>query len=281
MNRRACLQLLPAAALIAAPKIHENIAYGSAGGTDLQLDLMVPEGPGPFPFLLCLHGGGWSMGSRRSFHRVMPGFAEAGYATAAMQYRLAPKDKFPAQLEDTRMALRFLRANAAKWKLDSNRAVLAGASAGAHLALLAAFSAVGTPDGVQAVIDISGPADLRDWRMLAGAEANLQKTTGKTSAILLEELLGGPPVSESSLRQASPLLQVRKGAPPVLVFHWKEDQAVEASQAQRLIKALEENNIPHEAIWFEGRGHAFSGKGVEEIVPRSIQFLNQRILTRR
>jgi acetyl esterase/lipase len=263
MTRRSLLL-----ALAAPPKIEEDIVYDG----DLRLDIAAPTGLRS-PVILGLHGGGWSMGSRRSFHRVMPGFVEAGYAVATMQYRLAPGAKFPAQLDDVRKAMDFLRKNAARWNLDAERMVLMGASAGAQIALLAGFA----DPHVRAVIDLSGPTDLRDWRMGGNAEENLKKTTGKNSVNLIEEYLGGPPVTETAIRAASPLLQVKRGGPPVFVLHWKEDQAVDAEQARRLVAELAAKGVPHEVHWFEGRGHAFAGKGVEEIVPRSVEFLKRHL----
>jgi len=259
--------LLCAAALAAAePAVHIEMPYRTVAGAELKLDIAIPGGPGPHPVILCLHGGGWSMGSKGSFRKYLPQFAERGYAAASMQYRLAPAHPFPAPIEDARAAIAYLRANAARWNLDPRRVTILGASAGAHLALLAGLD---NQSSVNAIVDISGPADLRDWRMQPPAEKALISTTSKTSAILLEEFLGGAAPSA-----ASPVLHVRTGAPPVLVFHWKEDQAVEAGQARRLITALEQAHIKHEAVWFEGRGHALSGKGVEEIVPRTVAFLN-------
>jgi acetyl esterase/lipase len=180
---------------------------------------------------------------------------------------LAPGHKFPAQLEDIEAAVAYLRANAGRWNLDGGRVTLLGASAGAHLALLAGFA---NRVGVNAIVDISGPADLRDWRMSPNAEKALQATTGKTTQTLLDELLGGldPAV-------ASPVAQVQPGAPPVLVFHWREDQAVAAAQAERLVAALQAAGVRHEAVWFDGRGHALNGPGVDQIVPRTVAFLDR------
>jgi acetyl esterase/lipase len=263
MTRRSLLL-----ALAPPPKMEEDIVYHG----DLRLDLLAPAA-GPSPIILGLHGGGWSMGSRRSFHRVMPAFVEAGYAVATMQYRLASAARFPAQLDDVRQAIAFLRQNAKRWQLDADRVVLMGASAGAQIALLAGFA----DPTVRAIIDLSGPTDLRDWRMAGNAEENLRKTVGKTSAQLVEEYLGGPPVSESALRAASPVLQVKRGAPPVLVLHWKDDQAVNVAQAERLVAELAAHGVPHEVHWFEGRGHAFAGQGVDQIVPRSVAFLKRHL----
>lgn len=252
----------------AEPAVHLEIPYRTIGGQELRLDIAVPsEGTGPFPAIVCLHGGGWSMGSKGSYRKYLPEFARLGYAAAGISYRLAPGDPFPAPVEDALAAVSFLRANALRWNLNPKRISILGASAGAHLALLAGFD---PKADVEAVIDISGPVDLRDWRMGPGPEKALRDTVGKSSADLTMELLGGLPPEA-----ASPLLYVRKGAPPVFVIHWREDQAVAAAQAERLLRALTEAGVLHEALWFEGRGHALAGKGVEQIVPKTVEFLNR------
>lgn len=256
-----------ASVLAAAPALHLEMPYQTVAGVQLKLDLAVPEnGPGPFPVIVCLHGGGWSMGSKGSFRKYLPEFANRGYAAAALQYRLAPEHQYPAPIDDVHAAIRYLRANAKRWNLDPARITILGASAGAHLALLAGLD---NRSGANAIIDISAPTDLRDWRMGPVAEQTLIKTTAKTSAMLVAELLGGTaPVV------ASPVAQVRPGGVPVLIFHWKQDQAVAAEQAERLIAALAEVKVRHEVVWFEGRGHALAGPGVEQIVPRTVEFLN-------
>jgi acetyl esterase/lipase len=265
---RPALFAIAIMALGAEPAVHLAMPYRTVAGVQLTLDIALPEkAAGPAPVIVCLHGGGWSMGSKESFRRYLPEFARLGYAAASIRYRLAPGHKFPAQLEDIEAAVAYLRANAGRWNLDGGRVTLLGASAGAHLALLAGFA---NRVGVNAIVDISGPADLRDWRMSPNAEKALQATTGKTTQTLLDELLGGldPAV-------ASPVAQVQPGAPPVLVFHWREDQAVAAAQAERLVAALQAAGVRHEAVWFDGRGHALNGPGVDQIVPRTVAFLDR------
>jgi acetyl esterase/lipase len=215
------------------------------------------------------------MGSKGSYRKILPELAANGFVAASIQYRLAPAGRFPAQVEDTLEAIRFLRANAAKWNIDGSRVVVLGASAGAHLALLAGFASAGTRDAVQAIVNISAPIDLRDWKMTEEADRALQKTTGKSSETLIVELLGTSDRGAQIVRDASPLLQVRQNVPPVLTFHWKDDRAVVAEQAERLVTALEKSEVPHETVWFEGRGHALMGAGVETIVPRTVAFLNR------
>ncbi len=267
MPTRAMVWVLAAAGVVASAAVAVEMPYRTVDGMELKLDLAVPEGgPGPYPVVICLHGGGWSMGSKGSFRKYLPQFAELGYAAAAIQYRLAPGHRFPAPIEDTYAAIRYLRANAARWNLDPRRVYLLGASAGAHLALLAGWA---HRDEIGAVIDLSGPTDLRDWRMGPVAEATLVKTTGKTSAMLVAELLG-----ETKPEAASPVVQMGRGAKPVLILQWRQDNAVAAEQVERLVAALQRHGVRHELTWLEGRGHALAGPGVERIVPQVVEFLN-------
>ncbi len=267
------LVLLWIATAAAAPPVEQDVPYQTISGTELHMDIAVPDGDGPFPAVVCLHGGGWSMGSKRSFLKTLPELAAGGYVAVSVQYRLAPGAKYPAQIEDVRSALRFLRLNAKKWKIDSAHIALLGASAGAHLALLAGFQKAAPEESVQAIVNVSAPTDLRDWRMNETAEGTLVKTTGKTSDSLVSELLGTSDRRAPIVAQASPITHVRSDGPPVLIFHWKEDQAVAAGQAQRLIEELRSKSARHEVVWFEGKGHALNGPGSERIIPRTIEFL--------
>ena len=129
-------------------KLEKGIQYATAGGEKLQLDIAIPPGEGPFPCVVCLHGGAWMGGSRRDLSgngkdksgKPTPSWieviAEHGYVTASVSYRLAPKCKFPAMIEDARAAVRFLRANAKTYRADPDKFAAFGFSAGGHLALL-------------------------------------------------------------------------------------------------------------------------------------------------
>jgi acetyl esterase/lipase len=268
------LPLLIAASAASGAQLQE-VVYRVVDGHELKMDLAIPEGAGPFPVVVCLHGGGWSMGSKRSFHSIIRGLAESGFVAATVQYRLAPAARHPAQVEDALAAVRFLREHAADWKIHPDRVALMGASAGAHLALLAGLPEAGRAMGIQAIVSISAPTDLRDWRMSASAEKALRESTGKSGDDLLADLLGSPNRTGALAESASPVMLVHGGSPPVLVFQWREDQSVPAMQAERLISTLARHGVGHEAVWFDGRGHALNGAGVETIVPRTVAFLSR------
>ena len=145
LNRLAPLLLVFLAIgpqLHAAPTVpdsvtwEEGIEYSNPDDTHLQLNLARPKsGNGPFPTVLCIHGGGFRAGKRESYDALCVKLAERGYVAATITYRLAPKHPFPAAVHDTKAAVRWLRANAAKYKVDprANRGHRRG-SAGGHLA---------------------------------------------------------------------------------------------------------------------------------------------------
>ena len=158
MFRAACLvsTLLAASALAAEPvdlTTFPDLTYAALEGEKLKLDLVVPKTPGPHPCIVCFHGGAWKAGSRKDLTKptlFAPGgkekgkefsmlemLARRGYAAASVSYRFAPQSRFPAQIEDAKTAVRFLRANAEKYDLDTERFGSLGFSAGGHLAAAA------------------------------------------------------------------------------------------------------------------------------------------------
>ena len=174
MTITVILMLLAACAAFAQPALSErNIDYAGGGRQDQMLDLEVPEGPGPFPLLIHVHGGGWRSGKKGQgggIAMVRPRMLAQGYAFASINYRLSGAAKFPAQIQDCKAAVRWLRANAGQYRLDADRFAAWGTSAGGHLVALlgtagdvaefddASLGNAGVSSRVQAVIDWYGPA---------------------------------------------------------------------------------------------------------------------------
>src|SRR5262249_18458655 len=156
------------------PPVREapDLVFGKGGGADLKLDLAMPkEGDGPFPAVVCIHGGGWVGGDRKQMKQTIEVLAGRGYVAISPEYRLAPRDRFPAQIEDCKAAVRWLRANAGKYHVDPRRIGSVGFAAGAHLACLLGVTKKddglegkgGNPEqssAVQAVVSFFGPTDL-------------------------------------------------------------------------------------------------------------------------
>jgi len=233
-----------------------NIVYGHAGGEDLQLDLCVPKDmPGPVPAVVIIHGGGWTKGNHELFRPLAGALAAHGYVAASVGYRFAPRHKFPAQIQDVKCAVRWLRANAERYHIDSDRIGALGFSAGAHLALLLGLTqpkdALEGEGGnaeqssrVQAVVNIAGPTNLTrpEWP--------------ETTRALIFDLLGG---SREQLPDvywaASPMAYVHRGAPPVLTIHGTADPVVPYDQARLLHAALRRAHVGSRLEPLHGKGH--------------------------
>ena len=233
-----------------------DVVYGHAGGEDLQLDLYVPKDePGPFPAVVVLHGGGWTAGSHEVVRPIAATLAGQGYVTASVGYRLAPRHRFPAQIQDAKCAVRWLRANAQRYQIDSERIGALGFSAGAHLALLLGLTeakdglegAGGNPEQssrVQAVINVSGPTDLT------------QPLWPDATQLILADFLGGSREQlPGTYRAASPAAYIHRGAPPVLTIHGTADTIVPYEQAQLLHAALRKARVPSRLATLHGKGH--------------------------
>src|SRR5437763_765648 len=155
--------LIPAiftvASLIGAPVDRKDVEYGRPGGKPVLLDLHVPDGPGPFPAAILVHGGGFDEGSKstnvRPLFDVLDG---AGFAWFSIDYRMAPEFRFPQAMEDVNSAIKWIKSNGAKYHVDTTKVALIGESAGGFLVNYAGTHE--TPETrVQAVVDLYGPVD--------------------------------------------------------------------------------------------------------------------------
>jgi len=201
----------------------EELVYARPDGEALALDLYRPVQPGPHPTVIVVHGGGWERGDRRMERPFAKQLAARGFAAATVSYRLGPAGRFPYALFDLESAVRWLRAHAASYALDSAHVGAVGGSAGGHLVALLGVSA-GTPatpelvggqgEGdarVQAVVDIDGLADFTGAALLAKEAKNPGAPT---------RFLGGPFADRGAIwRLASPLSHVRAGCAPTLFIN--------------------------------------------------------------
>ncbi len=220
-----------------------------------RLDLYLPEkAAGPLPVIVWVHGGGWRGGSKENCPAVP--FAAKGYAVASINYRLSQHAIFPAQIEDCKAAVRWLRAHAKAYNLDPERFGAWGSSAGGHLVALLGTSGDikelegggGNPEQssrVQAVVDWYGPTD---FTRMGG------KHDSPTSA---ESLLLGGPVQEHKDRaaKANPITYVSKDDPPFLILHGDKDTLVPLSQSELLADALKKAGAEVTLRVIRGAGH--------------------------
>jgi len=259
----------PAAQLTQEIDFTRDIVYGHADGVDLKLDMAKPAGvDAPLPVIVFIHGGGWQMGEKEGFEGAIRQFAASGYVAVSVAYRFAPEHPWPAQIEDVKCAVRYLRAHAEEHSINPDAIGVVGHSAGGHLALL--LGLMNPEDGlegnggheghsskVQAVINLCGPADLRTWRAHPEAEAAAKASGGKGFEDLLEDLMGTTDRSVPEMALASPVNYIGSDDPPVLSFHGSVDLVVPLEQSEQLHAALEAAGVTNELVVFEGGDHGF------------------------
>ena len=266
------LLFLTAALAFSQVSAQPDIVYGSADGVDLKLDLARPsEGAGPFPVVLCIHGGAWITGSKAVYGPVLQMLAGAGYAAASIDYRLAPRYKYPAQIDDVRLAAAYLRAHAAELNIDPSRMAVLGDSAGGHLALLLGLTE--PRDRFRAVINLYGVSDVARW--LPNPEG--EQIEGMDAPTLLEKVYGTRDRSSDVLRKASPLTYVTKGNPPVLTMHGDADPTVRIEQAQWLHEALRKNGVEEKLVVVKGAKHGFEGQDMQTCIFTVVDFLGAHL----
>jgi acetyl esterase/lipase len=236
-------------------KVLSDLEYVPGGHERQKLDLYLPEkASGPLPVVLWVHGGGWKAGDKANSPAMF--LATKGFAVASMNYRLSQHAVFPAQINDCKAAVRWLRANSTKYGLDQAHIGAWGSSAGGHLVALlgttnglkdleGAEGAVDQSSDVQAVVDWFGPTDLI--------------TVGKKDT--RSELIGGD-ASENpdKARRASPMTYVSAKACPMLIMHGDQDKTVPISQSETFAKALKDAGANATFVIVEGAGHGAAGK---------------------
>ena len=239
---------------------HLNIAYIPNGHERHKLDVFTPAeaNDAPRPLLVWVHGGAWLGGSKENCPAVR--FVGRGYVVASINYRLSQHAKYPAQIEDCKAAVRFLRAHAATYGIDPNRVGVWGASAGGHLvALLGTTGGVKEYDNgpnpdqssrVQAVCDFFGPTDLT-------LMSKFPSTMDHDAAGAPEALLIGGPVQENKdlCRAANPITYVTKDDPPFLICHGDKDPLVPHNQSVILHEALTKAEVESTLHIVAGGGH--------------------------
>jgi acetyl esterase/lipase len=224
---------------------YKDLVYKTVGKDTLRLDIYQPKNlDGPRPVLIFIHGGGWRKGKKEDYLLYLISFAQKGYVTASISYRLLPDALYPAAVEDVKCAVRWIRSHARDYHIDPDKIAVIGGSAGGHLAMMIGYSSdVPALDGqcpadsvssrVQAVVDLYGPVDLTT------EYARTHKTT--------LSFFGQPyDVIPQLYKQGSPTTYISADDPPTLIFHGSIDELVPVSQSDSLKKRLDRVGVPNE-----------------------------------
>jgi acetyl esterase/lipase len=259
--------------------VDRNVIFATGGSVELRLDLAMPhDKEGPFPAIVCIHGGGWVAGDRRQMTQTINALAARGYVAITPDYRLAPGGRFPAQLEDCKAAVRWLRAHAREYQIDPQRIGAMGFSAGAHLACLLgvtdrAAGMEGTGGNleessrVQGVVSFFGPTDLTRPVFSKDAQANN-----------LLPLLGGTVEEQAGAYwRASPVRYVTKDAPPFLFLHGADDQVVPAQQAKDMSERLRKVGASARIEILPGEGHGWRGEKLLKSIEQMMAFFDETL----
>jgi acetyl esterase/lipase len=260
-----------------------DITYSRISGfRPLKLDLYMPraKAAAPRPLVIWLHGGGWNTGDQRGGAISTPAYrnwptwlavlAGRGYVVAGVSYRFSSEAQYPAQIQDVKAAVRWLRANAATYGIDPNRVIVWGASAGGQLAAVLGTSCKapeleGTPvrgaEGsscVQGVVDFYGPTDFKveDSQRISPDAMVHDGPTSSNSTYL------GCPVQAcpaDKVRLSNPIAFVDKSDPPFLIMHGSADTQVPPKQSQILYDALQKAGVKSQLVFIPGANHVFAG----------------------
>ncbi len=262
-------------------EIIRDVEYGKGGDVSLTLDIVRPKPikDEPMPAIIFVHGGGWQKGSKEAgIQKIIP-LAQNGYFCVTINYRLTDKAPFPAQIEDCKCAVRWLRAHAKEYNIDPDHIGAWGPSAGGHLvALLGTSGGVKEFEGnggwerfssrVQAVADYFGPTDFLYWAETAKKKGfNLEELEKKLANGAISKLLGGPLSQKTDVaKKASPTTYIDKNDPPVFIAHGENDNLVPLSQSEIFYKALKNKGVECTLHIVKGEGHGFRDAETDKLV---------------
>jgi acetyl esterase len=242
-----CTIFVAMTCLLATAVEYKDIEFADAGGVHLRLDAHVPDGPGPFPTAILVHGGGWVAGDKQQYITyIFQPLSDAGFAWFSINYRLAPQFHFPADADDVESAIRFIKANAGNYKVDPQRIALIGESAGGHL--VSYVGARNRKDArVSAVVSMYGIHDFVaaavEWKPLPHELLDLFGITTVNAD------------TAPSLIKASPVVYISKEMPPYLLMHGSKDEDVPYGQSVEMCEKMKTAGARCDLITIEGAPH--------------------------
>lgn len=265
-----------------------NATFAIVEGQTLKLDVYqsLLKEELTSPAIIVVHGGSWSAGERDDYPQWNEWLARQGYTVFDIDYRIAPQPNWQAATGDVKCAVGWVKANAARYRVDPARIALLGRSAGGHLALLAAYStgeaalppscASASDVSVRAVVSLYAPTDLK-WGYEHPANERVLDGPGK-----IRDFVGGSPTTATeAIRLASATTHVKAQTPPTLLFHGGRDQLVRDEHMNLLAEKLTQHNIPHRTLLIPYAQHAFdynfNGWGSQLARPLILDFLNAHL----
>lgn len=266
-------------------EILRDVKYGTGGERTLTMDIVRPKHHGDklLPVYVWIHGGGWSKGTKEGGLLRLIRCARLGFVGATIEYRLSGEKVFPAQIEDCKCAIRFLRAHAKKYQIDPDHIAVGGSSAGGHLAALLGTSGdtkelEGTggwqkqSSSVQAVVDFYGPTDLVQFAKTPGYESHAKPSSPES------RLLGGDVLKQVDRAiRANPITYIDANDPPFLIIHGSDDRAVPPNQSELLHEALKKAGVPNKLYIIKGAGHGGRGFSERNILEMEASFLMKNL----
>ena len=268
-------------------ELFSRLEYAISGGESLKLNLRVPFGPGPFPLIVWVSGDGWVPGDTSAPPALRQ--ADRGYAVTTVDYLSAADAGFPSQVEELKAAIRWLRANASRYRLDANRIGVWGAGSGGHLASLIgtagdipAFEApelgnAGFSSRVQVVIDWFAPIDLSTLQ----SGFTCTNATLETPYAAASRFLGcAPSVCPETAAQANPLTYLSPDDPAFLIMHGTNDCMISPDQSERFAESLRNGGIDTTLFLFLGAGHGGALWESSEIRRQVDEFLDAKLRDR-
>lgn len=237
-------------------EVIRNVRYGGESRAQ-SLDIIIPEGKPPFPVLIYIHGGGFHVMDRRSYRRMSRYFASRGCVVFNINYRMAPKHRFPVPLQDVALAAGWVHRYARRYGGDSSRLFLAGDSAGAYFASMYA-AAVQSAELMSAnAIEEGVPAEhLRGLLLFYGAyDMETVLDTGFPMINMMSKGFFGydPQVYEARVRTASPQRHISEGYPPAFLTSGERDSL--HSQSLAFERILDGAGVPHRSVFFTKKEH--------------------------
>ncbi len=259
-----------------------DVVFGTGGDRDLTMHIVMPKekATAPSPVYVWIHGGGWQGGKKDGGIGQTVPLVRRGFIGATIEYRLTGEASFPAQIQDCKCAIRYLRAHAEKYNIDADRIAVGGSSAGGHLAALLGTSggvkelegSGGWPDQsstVQAVVDLYGPTDFKAFVTTKGFESHNRPGSPES------KLLGGGEVATNveGIKRVNPITYVDSADPPFLIIHGTNDRTVPVNQSEAIHKALQGAKVSSKLHVIDGAGHGGPQFAEPKIRAMQVDFL--------